>query len=74
MGRMWCSFYRQGSVDSKTGRTRRAAIDPAGNGGGVSSRKARPEQPTGSGEVSRIPNGSGSASASCGCTCISQEP
>ncbi len=36
--------------------------------------EARPEQPTGRGEASRITNGSGSASASCGCTCIIQEP
>ena len=42
--------------------------------GWVSSRKARPEQPTGSDEVSRITNGRVSASASCGCTCVIQEP
>lgn len=42
--------------------------------GWMSSRKSRPEQPTGRDEVSRIANGSGSASASCGCTCIIQEP
>ena len=42
--------------------------------GWVSSRKARPEQPTGSDEVSRITNGRVSASASCGCTCVIREP
>jgi hypothetical protein len=40
----------------------------------MSSRNARPEQPAGRGEVSRITNGSVSASASCGCTCVIQEP